>query len=174
MTVVTRRRAVSHSPTEKPYLPFGVGMEPKDDVVLDDQPLLQTLAPHEALTTFAPGTVLFRESTTPLGVHVLLSGAVDLHFVGRNGDRPLQVAEAGTILGLSSLMSGRPQEYTATAASTLVTGFVDSTTFFRVLNETPALWLAVLKILSRDISSCYDRVRALALPSRGHGHLEAR
>lgn len=173
MTLVTIPRTVSHDVSGRSLPTLRGGME-QNDVVLDDQPLLQTLAPHQALTTFAPGTVLFRENTTPLGVHVLLSGTVGLHFIGRNGDRPLHIGEAGTILGLSSLMSGRPQEYTATAATNLVTGFVDTATFFRVLNETPSLWLSVLKILSRDISSCYDRVRALALPSRGHGHLEAR
>jgi hypothetical protein len=35
-----------------------------------------------------------------------------------------------------------------------------------VLNETPALWLTVLRVLSRDISSCYDRVRELSVPRR--------
>lgn len=135
----------------------------------DQKLLLQTLAPYQTLYTFEPGSVVFQEGTAPAGLHILLSGHVDLHFAGRNGDLPLQLAEAGTILGLSSLMSGRAQEYTATASTTIITGFIDSATFFRVLNENPSLWLNVLRILSRDISSCYDRVRELALPpSRNH------
>jgi CRP/FNR family cyclic AMP-dependent transcriptional regulator len=129
----------------------------------DDTPLLQVLAANQVLYTFEPGTIVFREGTPPNGVYVLLSGQVDLHFTGRNDDRALLFEESGTILGLSSLMSGRPQEYTATAVTSLITGFVDNETFFRVLNENPALWLNVLRILSRDISSCYDRVRELAL-----------
>ena len=128
--------------------------------------LLETLAPHQVLSSYSPGATIFRETAAPFGVHVLVSGAIDLHFGGRNGDNPLRVSEPGTIFGLSSLMGGRPHEYTATAATNVVTGFLDTTTFFRVLNETPALWLTVLRVLSRDISSCYDRVRELSVPRR--------
>ncbi|HEX6085278.1 MAG TPA: cyclic nucleotide-binding domain-containing protein [Thermoanaerobaculia bacterium] len=132
--------------------------------------LLETLAPHQIAATYPPGAILFAEGAPPAGVHVLLSGAVDLHFAGRNSDRPLRVAERGTILGLSSMMGGRPHEYTAAAAKPVRTGFLDTATFFRVLNEQPALWLDVLRILSRDISSCYDRVREL---SAGRTKIEA-
>ena len=126
--------------------------------------LLQTLAPHQISGSYAPGAVLFHEGAQPWGVHILLSGKVDLHFAGRNADLPLQLEGNGTILGLSAMMGGRAHEYTATAATTVTTGFLDTATFFRVLNETPSLWLTVLQVLSRDIQSCYDRVRELAVP----------
>ena len=132
---------------------------------MSETQLLETLAPHEIAGSYAPGSVLFHEAAQPWGVHVLLSGTVDLHFAGKNSDLPIRLDERGTILGLSAMMGGRPHEYTATAVTNVATGFLDTATFFRVLNESPALWLTVLRILSRDISSCYDRVRELAVPS---------
>ena len=132
---------------------------------MDETLLLKTLAAHQIAGTYAPGDVLFHEAAQPWGVHVLLTGAVDLHFTGKNSDVPLRVADRGTILGLSAMMGARSHEYTATAATNVTTGFLDTATFFRVLNETPELWLTVLQILSRDISSCYDRVRELAAPA---------
>jgi CRP-like cAMP-binding protein len=135
--------------------------------------LLQTLAPHQIPGSYASGSVLFHEGAQPWGVHILLSGTVDLYFAGRNADQPLQLEGNGTILGLSAMMGGRPHEYTATASSTVTTGFLDTATFFRVLNETPALWLTVLQILSRDISSCYDRVRELAVPPQRRAEMRS-
>lgn len=135
---------------------------------MTQQLLAETLAPYLIAGTYAPRSMLFTEGAQPWGVHVLQSGAIDLHFAGRNSGEPLRLAERGTILGLSSLMGARPHEYTATAATNITTGFVDTATFFRVLNEMPSLWLTVLRILSRDISSCYERVRELSVPHHHH------
>jgi len=124
--------------------------------------LINALAEHQKVHVYEAGSVLFRENEAPGGVHVLLSGEVDLLFVRRGDDVPLRFASAGQILGLSSLVSGRNHEYTATATSTVITGFVDRETLFRVLHESPERWFDVLQVLSSDIVSCYDRVKQLA------------
>jgi CRP-like cAMP-binding protein len=124
--------------------------------------LLSTLASHERVCTFERGTTLFRAGDAPLGVHVLLSGEVDLQFDVDRHAEPVHFDVAGQILGLSSLVSGRNQEYTALARTSVVTGFVDRDTFFRILHEAPERWFDVLQVLSRDISSCYDRVKEMA------------
>jgi CRP-like cAMP-binding protein len=123
--------------------------------------LIATLAEYQKVHVFERGNTLFKENEAPLGVHVLLSGEVDLLFVRRGDDVPLHFAGAGQILGLSSIVSGRNHEYTATATTTVLTGFVDRDTLFRVLHDSPERWFDVLQVLSSDIISCYDRVKQL-------------
>ena len=125
--------------------------------------LLDVLAPHEIVWSFSTGDVIFSQGEWPTGVHILLNGAVELNFVGPHDPAPLRVDIPGTILGLSSLIGGRVHEYTATAVAPVVTGRVDTRTFFRTVDEEPARWFDVLRILSRDISSCYDRVKEMSI-----------
>jgi CRP-like cAMP-binding protein len=128
--------------------------------------LIDTLAQYQKVNVFECGSVLFRENETPHGVHVLLSGEVDLLFARRGDDIPFHFAQAHQLLGLSSIVSGRNHEYTATATTTVLTGFVDRDTLFRVLHDSPERWFDVLQVLSGDIISCYDRVKELATGKR--------
>ena len=123
--------------------------------------LIEALSPFALRRMLEPGEVIFVEGAWPDGVHVLERGSADLLFSGRGEHTPHRL-DAGTILGLSSMVSERAHEYTATAVDGVTVGFVSRTTFFQVLTETPAHWFDVLRILSRDIGSCYDRVRELS------------
>lgn len=125
--------------------------------------VLQTLAPYEMIETWPAGIPLFRESEDPSGVYVLLSGDVDLVFASRAGVvRPLRLAGAGQILGLSCIVSGRPHDCSATTRTTAVTGFIPKATFLKLLDENPALWFSVLQMISSEINSCYDCMRSLS------------
>jgi CRP-like cAMP-binding protein len=109
------------------------------------------------------GETLFREGEEPRGVYVLQSGQVDLLFASRKGEaKPLRVAQAGQILGLSCIVTNRPHDCTATAATPCRVGFIDSGAFQRVLTECPAVWFSVLRLLSTDVNAVYDDIRALA------------
>ncbi len=124
--------------------------------------VLQALAAYETVEGWPAGKLLFREAESPRGVYVLLSGEVDLLFSSRSGQsKPLRVAEAGQILGLSCVVSGRPHDCSATARSSVVTGFIAKDTFLSLLDENPTLWFSVLQLLSTDINSCYDCMRTL-------------
>ena len=123
--------------------------------------LITTLSQYQKVHVYEPGTVLFMENDAPAGVHVLLSGEVDLLFARRGDNIPLNFSTAGQVLGLSSIVSGRNHEYTATAKTTVLTGYVDRETFFRVIHQNPERWFDVLQVLSSDIISCYDRVKQL-------------
>jgi CRP-like cAMP-binding protein len=124
--------------------------------------LINTLAEYQKVHVFERGVSLFKENEAPVGVHVLLSGEVDLLFARRGDDVPLHFASAGQILGLSSLVSGRNHEYTATATTTVLTNFIERDVLFNVLHDNPQRWFDVLQVLSSDIISCYDRVKQLA------------
>lgn len=128
--------------------------------------LLAALSPHQVTHVYEAGSTLFRQNAEPGGVHILLSGQVDLVFSRNDPQRSLRYPTPGLILGLSSLIAGRTQEYDAIAATTVITGYIDKETLLGILHADPALWFAVLQVLSADIISCYDRVKQLTSSSR--------
>ncbi len=125
-------------------------------------PIGGVLAPYERTQSVARGQVLFREGEEPKGVYFVHSGQVDLVFAAKNGDsKSLRTADDGQILGLSSLVSRRAHDCTATAKSSGVVGFIDRDVFQKLLDEQPALWLTVLQLISADVNACWDCMRAL-------------
>lgn len=122
--------------------------------------IAKTFGRGEKLVHWQGGEVIFREGEAPQGVYVLHSGVVDLLFHARNGtDRPLRLAEAGQILGLSYVVSDQPYDCSATTRTQCVTGFIDKDDFLQMLHENPAIWFSVLELLSSDINSCYESIR---------------
>jgi CRP-like cAMP-binding protein len=110
-----------------------------------------------------PGTSIFSEGQQPLGVYVVHEGVVDLTYAARNGEaKPLRVADRGEILGLSAVMTHSAHEASATARSECEIGFVGRVEFLRALEETPAVWFAVLHLLSYDLNAAYEQLRTLA------------
>jgi CRP-like cAMP-binding protein len=125
--------------------------------------VLQALAHYEVIEAWPAAIQLFREGEDPAGVYVLLSGDVDLVFSSRAGVvKPLRLAGAGQILGLSCIVSGRAHDCSATTRTSAVTGFIPKTTFLKLLDENPPLWFSVLQMISSEINSCYDCMRTLS------------
>jgi CRP-like cAMP-binding protein len=122
------------------------------------------LAPYETIEIVPPGRVLFREGGEPAGVYFLHSGEVDLCFSSPKSGaaKSLLLAGAGEILGLTSVMSGRSHDSTGTARTTCITGFIDKNRFLRLLDEKPALWVVVLRMISSNINACWECMRSLA------------
>jgi CRP-like cAMP-binding protein len=89
---------------------------------------------------------------------------VDLCFSSPHSTeaKSLLVAEAGQLLGLTSVVSGRTHDSSATTRSSCITGFVEKNTFLRLLDEKPSLWLTVLRMISSNINACWDCMRALS------------
>jgi CRP-like cAMP-binding protein len=116
----------------------------------------------ETLRRCAPGTVLFREGEEPRGVFVMHEGIVDLLFSARNGNtKPLRIAEPGQILGLSCVVGARVHDCSATARTPCLAGFIERDVFLRALDENPAIWFNVLRLLSTDVNAVYEDMRAL-------------
>jgi CRP-like cAMP-binding protein len=128
-----------------------------------NQPIIETvLAESETLEHVRPGDTIFREGEEPRGVYVLESGQVDLLFSSRNGSKPLRLAEAGQILGLSNVVMQRNHDCTAIARTACDVGFIDRNDFLRALDDSPSVWFSVLRMLSNDVNAVYDDMRALA------------
>ena len=122
-----------------------------------------TLADHETLIRFREGETLFHEGEEPKGVYVLHSGTVKLFFAGRNGNaKALREAQPGQILGLSSVVSRRAHDCTATAAEPCEVAFIEPDDFRRALDDSPAVWFSVLRVLSNEVNAVYDDMRVMA------------
>ena len=121
------------------------------------------LADRETLLRLPAGETLFREGETPRGVYVLHSGTVDLLFSARDGSaKPLREAQPGQILGLSCVVTQRPHDCTATAAEPCEVAFIERDDFLRALDDSPAIWFSVLRVLSSEVNAVYDDIRTMA------------
>lgn len=121
------------------------------------------LADRETLIRLRAGETLFREGEPPRGVYVLHSGTVDLLFSAKDGHtKPLREAQSGQILGLSCVVTQRPHDCTATAAEPCEVAFIEREDFLRALNDSPAVWFSVLRVLSSEVNAVYDDIRTLA------------
>lgn len=122
-----------------------------------------TLADRETLLRFRDGETLFREGDTPRGVYVLRSGTVNLLFAAKSGNvKPLREAHPEQILGVSCVVTDRPHDCTATASGTCEVAFIRRDDFLRALDEYPAVWFTVLRMLSSEVNAVYDDIRQLA------------
>jgi len=122
-----------------------------------------TLAEHETLIRFDTGETLFREGEPPMGVYVLHSGTVHLLFAARGGNaKPLREAQPGQMLGLSCVVTQRHHDCTAIAAEPCEVAFIDCDDFRRALEDSPAVWFSVLRLLSSEVNAVYDDMRLLA------------
>jgi CRP-like cAMP-binding protein len=134
------------------------------DLVVDSHPLESALLKHQTLELWPAGRTLFFEGEEPRGVYVIHSGTVDLVFSAKDGRaKALRLARAPQIVGLSSVFSRKPHDYTATIRSTSELGFVDAATFHQLLESSPTIWFSVLRLLSEDVNSCYDCMKDIAL-----------
>ena len=120
------------------------------------------LAERETLLRLRRGETLFREGEQPRGVYVVHSGKLELLFSSRNGAKPLREAQPGQILGLTSVVTRREHDCTATADEPCEVAFIERDDFLRALDDSPAVWFSVLHVLSNEVNAVYDDMRALA------------
>ena len=56
-----------------------------------------------------------------------------------------------------------PHDCSAVARTDCEVGFVERETFLRSIENTPAIRMSVLRILSSDVNAAYDDMRTLAI-----------
>jgi CRP-like cAMP-binding protein len=119
-----------------------------------------TLTKREMQQYPPAGTILFEEGEQPRGIYIVHSGSIDLLFQARGSElKRVRSAKVGEILGLDSVVSCRPNDYTARVATACNVGFIDKETFSQMLDASPGLWLDVLRLLSQNINASYDSLR---------------
>ena len=133
-----------------------------DPVTMTMTTIADTLSEHETFEHYSAGRVLFREGEEPRGVYIVHSGQVDLVFSGKKGyTKPLRQAQDGQILGLSCVLSHRKHDCSATTKTFCDLGFIERDTFLAQIDHSPNAWFSVLQLLSQDVNSCYECMRAI-------------
>src|ERR1700682_517404 len=121
------------------------------------------LTEWETPQTWPAGAPLFHEGEEPRGVYVLRSGQAGIQVTTREGKvRPLRVASAGQILGLSAVVMRRPYECSAVARTRCEAGFIDRDTLLRVIEDRPSVRLSLLSILSSEVKAAFDEIRSFS------------
>jgi CRP-like cAMP-binding protein len=123
---------------------------------LEERPLsFADLFTRPDLQRLATNAVLFREGDVPAGVYILHAGEVDLV----HERAATRTAQAGEILGLSAVISGRAHLSTAVARTFAEVAFIEGDEFRSLVDDHPAIWFSVLRQLSQDVNESYDVIR---------------
>lgn len=118
----------------------------------------------KSATLFPRNTTLFRESQPARAMFLICEGRVKLSVCSEGGKRLLlRVAGPGETLGLSACLSNGPYEVTAEAVDQAKVAIVKRKDLLRFLREHREACLHVVQLLSQDLHSAYDRVRAIGL-----------
>lgn len=122
-----------------------------------------SLSDREKFIRYRKGETLFREGELPRGIYILHSGIIELLFSAKNGQtKPLRGVRPGQILGLSCVVTNRLHDCTATAIEPCEVAFIERDDFLEILDESPAVWFNVLRMLSRDVNAVYNDMRIIA------------
>lgn len=125
--------------------------------------MISQLSERETLQHRPAGTILFTEGEQPRGIYLIHSGTFELLMCARNGEcKRIRAVSTGEILGLESVVSRRPHDATARAITPCELGFIERESFLRVLDESPAIWFSVLRLLSQGVNASYDSLRSVA------------
>jgi CRP/FNR family cyclic AMP-dependent transcriptional regulator len=120
-------------------------------------------------TVLGKGTVLFEEGQSCRGAFLLCNGRASLSVCSESGKQlVLRVAAAGEIIGLGASLRGEAYEFSAELLDPAQVVFVRRQDLLKFLRENPTVCMEVVRRLSADLHSAYERVRAIGL-SRPRG-----
>jgi CRP/FNR family transcriptional regulator len=125
---------------------------------------LEALEPIKHATSYPEGALVFVEGQVPRGVYILCQGRVKLMTTNSDGRSfILKIAQAGEILGLHSVVNGKPSELTVETLQPSQLTFIGREDFLRFLREHGDACLRAAQHLSRDCISAYEVIRSIGL-----------
>jgi CRP/FNR family cyclic AMP-dependent transcriptional regulator len=136
-----------------------------DKTFCDLSPSVASALEEVALTTTYPtGAVLFAEAQAPRGVFMVRRGRVKLSVCGCDGRTLiLRIVQAGEVLGIASVVSGREYEATAETQEPCEISFIRQSDLMRLMRIDGELALWLTRHLSQDYSSTCREIRDLML-----------
>jgi CRP/FNR family transcriptional regulator len=110
------------------------------------------------------GSTLFVEGQRPAGVHILCEGRAKVSLASPEGKVVvLRIAEAGDVLGVSSVLFGLPARATVETLECCRIAFVSREEFLKLLDQNERAYAAVLHALNKKLSGMMDHARLLLL-----------
>jgi CRP/FNR family transcriptional regulator len=128
------------------------------------QPLLEALDELKHTTSYPEGAVVFMEEQEARGVYIVCQGRAKMLTTNSDGRTLiLKIAEPGEVLGLHSVVSGKPHECTVETLQPCQLAFIRRDDFLRFLKEHGEVCLHAAQHLSRDCQSAYESIRSIGL-----------
>jgi CRP/FNR family cyclic AMP-dependent transcriptional regulator len=110
------------------------------------------------------GAMLFGEGEGARGVYVLCKGRVKLSMTSSEGKTViLRIVNAGEVLGLHAVVSGKPYQATAETLEPCQVNFVRREDFLRFLAQNSEASIHAARQLSGDYQTACDQIRSLGL-----------
>jgi CRP/FNR family transcriptional regulator, cyclic AMP receptor protein len=115
-------------------------------------------------SVYPEGAVLFLEKQDSRGVFILCEGEVKLSISSSDGKTLiLRIAKPGEILGLMSVLSGKPYEVTAETIRPSQMAFVRRDDFLRFVAQHPEAYQGVTRQLSANYHGACEQLRTVGL-----------
>lgn len=113
---------------------------------------------------YPAGTVLYQENEPARGLFVVCTGSVKLSISSGSGKTLItRMVPAGEVLGLSSVLSGKPYRSTAETATPSQLKFVKRDDFLRFSEEHRDVSFNIARQLIEECESDANQIRALGL-----------
>jgi CRP/FNR family transcriptional regulator, cyclic AMP receptor protein len=115
-------------------------------------------------TAYPEGAVIIVEGQAPHGAYILCQGRVKLTTTSRDGKTLImRIVQPGEILGLQSMVTGKPYELTVETLQASQLAFIHRAEFLRFMKEHADACLHVTRQLSNECQSAYEMVRSIGL-----------
>ena len=113
---------------------------------------------------YARGSVLFAEGQRPTGVYVICEGRVKVSVSSAEGKTfVLRIAQVGDLLGINSILMGRPSVATVETLERCLIDFVPRDDFLRLLERDKKAYLSVAQALGHKLDGVMEHARLLLL-----------
>ena len=110
------------------------------------------------------GTVLFTEGQPASGVYIIRSGRAKLSISSAHGQvLILRIVQEGQLIGVTSVLSGFPSEFTAETLERCQTEFIPSADFFAMQLLNKDFNEFVLRELGTEVSDSIEKLRMILL-----------
>lgn len=115
-------------------------------------------------TVSPENAVIFVQGQIPRGIFMLCQGQAKLSTTSEGGKTIiLRIAQAGEVLGLDTVILGKPYELTAETMQPCLMNFVNREDFLKFLRTHGDACLNAARQISRDCRDAYDAVRSFGL-----------
>jgi CRP-like cAMP-binding protein len=125
-------------------------MEPSAFVA--DSELIQALEKHSTAIACDDDRVLFHQGEIPVGLYILDQGETTLTMTAPSGEQIISIqVQAGSLLGLSGLVSDAPYTLSAVARGGAHLSFVPRDEFSSLMQTEPQLAFKMLEVLAAEL-----------------------
>ena len=165
----------SRSRQRKPPTPYGLGIpETCAGCQLSETEFFCRLSERSKsaldqikhVSSYPEHSIIFMEGEDARGVYILCQGRAKLLTTNGEGRTLiLKIAKPGEVLGLNSLLTGRPHDITVETLQPSQLAFVSRQEFMRYIKEHSDACFQVAQHAGRDCHSAYESVRSIGLSS---------